>query len=108
VINFWASYCPPCKAEMPLLEQQVGGHSGLRLVLINEGDSPDAARSFLDSAGVHLPALLDSDLGVGRAYGVSALPMTVFVRSDGTIVARHVGQLSGTVLAAELSTLVSQ
>jgi cytochrome oxidase Cu insertion factor (SCO1/SenC/PrrC family) len=108
VINFWASYCPPCKTEMPLLEKQVGGQSAVRLVLIDEGDSLQVARSFLDSVAVHQPALLDSDLKVGRAYGVSALPMTVFVHADGSIAAVHVGQLSEAVLAAELSTLTSQ
>ncbi len=108
VINFWASYCPPCKAEMPLLQQQVGQQSGVRLVLIDEGDSAQAARSFLSAVGVHEAALLDSDLGAGRAYRVSALPMTVFVRADGTISGRQIGQLSESVLAAELSNLASQ
>lgn len=108
VINFWASYCPPCRAEMPLLERQAGARAGVRLALINEGDSAQGARSFLDSAGVHQPSLLDSDLSVGKAYRVSALPTTVFLHADGTIAAIHVGQLDEAVLAAELSTLVSQ
>ncbi len=108
VINFWASYCPPCKAEMPLLQQQVGQQTGVRLVLIDEGDSSQAARSFLVAVGVHQAALLDSDLGAGHEYGVSALPMTVFVRADGTISGRQVGQLSESVLAAQLSNLASQ
>jgi cytochrome oxidase Cu insertion factor (SCO1/SenC/PrrC family) len=108
VINFWASYCPPCKAEMPLLQQLVGRQSGVQLVLINEGDSAQAARSFLSSVGIHQAALLDSDLGVGHAYGVSPLPMTVFVRADGTISGRQIGQLSESVLAAQLSNLTTQ
>jgi len=108
VINFWASYCPPCRAEMPLLQEKAGGQAGLRLILINEGDSAQTARSFLDSVGVHQASLLDSDLSVGKAYRVTALPMTVFLHADGTIAAVHVGQLSEAVLAAELSTLVSQ
>ena len=105
VINFWATYCPPCRAEMPLLQRQLGSQSGVQLVLVNEGDSGRAARDFLDSVGIHQPALLDSDLGVGHAYGAVALPMTVFVRADGTIAARHLGQLDDTVLAAQLATL---
>jgi peroxiredoxin len=105
VINFWATYCPPCRAEMPLLQRHLGSQSGVQLVLVNEGDSGRAARDFLDSLGVHQPALLDSDLGVGHAYGAVALPMTVFVRADGTIAARHLGQLDDTVLAAQLATL---
>lgn len=107
VINFWATYCPPCKAEMPLLQKDVGP-SGARLVLINEGDGRDATRSFLGALGIHQAALLDADLSAGRAYGVSALPMTVFIRSDGTIDRRQIGQLDERVLAAELSNLASQ
>ena len=105
VINFWASYCPPCRAEMPMLERVVGAQSTVRLVLVDEADSGAVAANFLRSAGVSQPALLDSDLSVGRQYGAIALPTTVFVRADGTIAGRQVGQLDESVLAAELATL---
>jgi cytochrome oxidase Cu insertion factor (SCO1/SenC/PrrC family) len=105
VINFWATYCPPCRAEMPLLQRHLGSQSGVQLVLVNEGDSGRAASDFLDSVGIHQPALLDSDLSVGHAYGAVALPMTVFVHADGSIAARHLGQLDDAVLAAQLATL---
>jgi cytochrome oxidase Cu insertion factor (SCO1/SenC/PrrC family) len=105
VINFWASYCPPCRAEMPLLQRLVGQRSDMQLVLVDEGDGSQAARSFLASVGLNQAALLDADLSVGRAYGAIALPTTVFVRADGTIAARHIGQLDEGVLAAQLTTL---
>jgi cytochrome oxidase Cu insertion factor (SCO1/SenC/PrrC family) len=108
VINFWASYCPPCKAEMPLLQQGVGAQPGVRLVLINEGDGAQSARAFLNSVGIRQQSLLDADLVAGRSYGVTALPLTVFVKADGTISGRHVGQLDERVLSAELSILTSQ
>lgn len=108
VINFWASYCPPCKAEMPLLQQGVGAQPGVRLVLINEGDGVQSARAFLSAVGIRQQSLLDADLAAGRAYGVTALPLTVFVKADGTIAGRHVGQLDERVLSAELSILTSQ
>jgi cytochrome oxidase Cu insertion factor (SCO1/SenC/PrrC family) len=108
VINFWASYCPPCRAEMPLLQRRVGALTTVRLVLINEGESSKAARDFLSSIGIQQAALLDSDLRVGRAYGVLPLPTTVFVRADGTIAGRQVGQLDDPVLAAWLSNLITQ
>lgn len=107
VINFWASYCPPCKAEMPMLEKDVGP-SKARLVLVDEGEGSDRAQAFLKDLGVDQPALLDVDSSVGRAYGLSALPMTVFVRADGTIDRRQIGQLDEGVLTAELSILTSQ
>ncbi len=106
VVNFWASYCPPCRAEMPMLVRDVGG-SKATLVLIDEGDSAEAATAFLRALGVEQPSLLDQDLSVGRAYGVSALPMTVFVSPDGTVAARNVGQLDERVLQAQL-TLMGQ
>ena len=108
VINFWASYCPPCRAEMPLLQRMVGALTTVRLVLVNEGDTSQGARDFLSSLGIQQAALLDSDLGVGRAYGVVPLPTTVFVRADGSIAGRQVGELDDRVLAAWLSTLTTQ
>jgi cytochrome oxidase Cu insertion factor (SCO1/SenC/PrrC family) len=108
VINFWASYCPPCKAEMPLLDRSVGPRSGARLVLIDEGDTGQSTRAFLDGLGIHRAALLDSDLSVGHSYGIFMLPMTVFVRADGTIDRRQVGQVDQAVLETELSNLTSR
>ncbi|MEP6753032.1 MAG: redoxin family protein [Candidatus Dormiibacterota bacterium] len=108
VINFWASYCPPCRAEMPLLQRRVTGSSDVRLVLIDEGDSAQSAREFLSAAGIQQSALLDSNLAVGRAYGVVPLPTTVFVRADGSIAGRQVGELDDRVLAAWLSTLTTK
>jgi cytochrome oxidase Cu insertion factor (SCO1/SenC/PrrC family) len=108
VINFWATYCPPCRAEMPLLQKRVGATSGVQLVLINEGEGSQAARDYLQGLGLHDPSLLDSDLSVGHAFGAIALPTTVFVAADGTIVARHIGQLDDGVLAAEISNLAAK
>lgn len=107
VINFWASYCPPCKAEMPLLDRYVGAQSNARLVLIDEGESEQATQAFLNGIGIDRVALLDSDLSVGHAYGIYELPMTVFVRADGTIDRRQIGQLDAGVLQTELSNLTS-
>jgi len=107
VINFWATYCPPCKAEMPLLKTAVP-RAGARLLLINEGESPAMANAFLAQIGMGQPSLLDPDLTVGRQYGLSALPMTIFVRADGTIDRKQIGQLDERVLESELSILVTQ
>jgi peroxiredoxin len=108
VINFFATYCPPCREEMPLLARSVGAQPGTRLLLVNEGDSRDATRAFLDGLGIRQAALLDSDTRVLRSYGLFALPTTIFVRADGTIDRRQVGELQEGVLASELSNLSSQ
>jgi thiol-disulfide isomerase/thioredoxin len=108
VINFWATYCPPCRAEMPMLQQRVDLSGSVRLVLIDEGDGRQQALDFLNGLGIHQPALLDSDLKVGHAYGAIAFPTTVFVRADGSIALRHIGQLDERVLDAQLSNLTTQ
>ena len=108
VINFWAAYCAPCRAEMPMLQRVVGAQATAQLVLVNEGDSASAASAFLSSLGIRQPTLLDSDLAVGRAYGAIGLPITVFVRADGSIDARQIGQLDERALVAELSKLGGQ
>jgi cytochrome oxidase Cu insertion factor (SCO1/SenC/PrrC family) len=108
VINFWATYCPPCRAEMPMLDKALAAHPRVRLVLVDEGESSAGARAFLDAIGVHRPALLDAELAASRAYGVAALPTTFFVNADGTIDRKQTGQLDARVLAAELSVLSSQ
>src|SRR5258708_24975829 len=74
VINFWATYCPPCRAEMPLLQRLVGQRSDIRLVLGDEGDGGQAARSFLGSDGPRQAAVLDPDPRRVHAYGASAFP----------------------------------
>jgi hypothetical protein len=93
---------------MPLLARSVGAQPGTRLLLVNEGDSRDATRAFLDGLGIRQAALLDSDTRVLRSYGLFALPTTIFVRADGTIDRRQVGELQEGVLASELSNLSSQ
>jgi hypothetical protein len=93
---------------MPLLQRRVGSTSGIKLVLIDEGDSGQAARDFLSSTGIAQAALLDSDLKVGLAYGVVPLPTTVFVRAEGSIAGRQVGEMDDRVLAAWLSNLATR
>jgi len=105
VINFWATYCPPCRAEMPMLQRVMNGQSSVKLVLIDEGDGRAAALNFLGGVGITQEALLDSDLSVGHQYGAIALPTTVFVNADGSIAGRQIGQLDERYLTAELTTL---
>jgi cytochrome oxidase Cu insertion factor (SCO1/SenC/PrrC family) len=107
VINFWATTCPPCRVEMPMLRDQVS-RAGFTLLLVNEGQDASAVREFLAGIGLRESALLDPDLSVGRQYGVIALPTTVFLKAGGTIDRKQIGQLNERVLAAELSALASQ
>ncbi|MDQ7030680.1 MAG: redoxin domain-containing protein [Ardenticatenia bacterium] len=86
IVNFWATWCPPCRAEMPALQRiaQRYEQQGLTVILVNQGESPGRVRDFLNSLGITLPTLLD-DGRAAQVYRVRGLPTTVFVRPDGRI-----------------------
>jgi cytochrome c biogenesis protein CcmG, thiol:disulfide interchange protein DsbE len=84
VINLWASWCQPCRSELPAM-QRLADRAGdrLRVVGVDTGDGRDAAASFGADTGVALPTLYDRDKALMNALGRSALPVTVFVDAAG-------------------------
>jgi cytochrome c biogenesis protein CcmG/thiol:disulfide interchange protein DsbE len=95
LINFWATWCAPCKEEMPLLEsisKEYG--SNLRVIVINEGDSLSEVREFIEKEKLNLQVLLDKDKQVGDLYKVGGYPTSVFIDKDGVIQAIFLGELS--------------
>ncbi|MFO7190083.1 MAG: TlpA disulfide reductase family protein [Pseudomonadota bacterium] len=90
MLNFWASWCGPCRQEMPLLEQMHKRYSALGFTLLGvnvEANTEDAER-FLEATPVSFPILFDKDSKVSRLYNVSAMPSTVFIDRKGNV--RHV------------------
>jgi len=87
MINFWASWCAPCRKEMPLLEELHDRYeqAGFTLFGVNVEQNPEAAQKFLDDVGVTFPILFDPDSTASRAYQVSAMPTTVMVDRDGNV-----------------------
>jgi peroxiredoxin len=92
VINLWTSWCPPCREEMPAIEQVYGQYKGqgLEVLAVNSTfqDDEQAAAEFVQELGLTFPILLDRDGAVSRRYRLQALPTTFFVDRRGTI--RHV------------------
>jgi thiol-disulfide isomerase/thioredoxin len=84
VINLWASWCGPCRGELPAM-QRLADRAGdrLRVVGVDTGDGRDAAASFGTDTGVALPTLYDSDKALMNALGRTALPVTVFLDAAG-------------------------
>ncbi len=88
VLNFWATWCQPCRQEMPAMERVARSSDAVFLAIDLQEDGAKA-RSFLDSLGItHLQPLLDLDGAVTRRYGVVALPQTFFIDAQGVI--RHI------------------
>lgn len=107
LVNFFATWCGNCRAELPLLERTwAQGHAqGLSVVTVDFNDGGDA-RGFLRSNGVQFPALLDPSSSVGHAYLVTDLPVTYFIGRDGRVARVFHGQLSDATLSDALNGLL--
>lgn len=106
VINFWATWCPPCKAELPLLQRTFGQNQQVNFLAISVKEEKETVRAFLQAESLQLPVALDSDGTVLEAFQVRGLPTTIFLNADGVIVGRHLGGLTETSLQEYLDTLL--
>jgi cytochrome c biogenesis protein CcmG/thiol:disulfide interchange protein DsbE len=102
VVNVFASWCIPCRAEHPLLEA-LKAETGVRLFGINHSDAPENARAFLAELGNPYDAIgADRDRRVSIDWGVYGVPETFVVDAKGTITFKHVGPLTPEAIEAEL------
>lgn len=94
VVNLWATYCAPCRAEMPAFQAVSDDLAGaVRFIGVNEGDDAPSARKFLDEVGVSFDQYLDEDGALSAALGVTGLPATVVVDEQSHVVTIHSGAL---------------
>lgn len=90
MINFWATWCGPCRQEMPLLDDLYARYNrvGFNLLGVNIDDDARRAMQMVEELGVNFPVLFDDSKEVSRLYQVEAMPVTVLVDRQGTV--RHV------------------
>lgn len=105
LINFWATYCTPCRAEMPLLQRMADQYPKLVLLLVDERDSTPAARTFATELHIHSAVLLDIDGKAADLYRIPGLPTTIFVRTDGTVEGRYIGQTTEQILQPHIAAI---
>lgn len=106
VINLWASWCGPCRREMPALRQAQIDHPEITFVFVNQGETSVAIREYLGKERMVLAnVVLDTGSGMGRTLGSRALPTTFFFDRSGKVVARRLGEVSAATLADELGAL---
>jgi peroxiredoxin len=92
MINFWATWCGPCRQEMPLLDELYSRYErvGFNLLGVNIDDDSNRAMEMINELGVSFPVLFDATKEVSRLYQVDAMPVTVIVDREGNV--RHVHQ----------------
>jgi cytochrome c biogenesis protein CcmG, thiol:disulfide interchange protein DsbE len=108
VLNFWASWCPPCRAEARDLERawQAYRERGVVFLGVDIQDSEPEARVFLHEFGVTYPNILDAANEIAVTYGISGIPTTIFIDRDGRIAGHRVGPLSEQQLVARVEELL--
>ena len=93
LLNFWATWCGPCRAEMPYLQQvyEEWSGKGLEVLAINIGESPSEVKRFLQTYNLSLPVLLDTKEATARKYNITGIPTTFFIDKDGIIQEKIIG-----------------
>lgn len=107
VVNFWATWCPPCKAEMPLMEQQYQQHrqAGLVILGVDLQESPAAVRAWTGDR-FHWSFVIDSGGRLADLYNLEGVPSHVFIDRAGIVQSIRVGDLSATDMAADLARIL--
>lgn len=105
LVNLWASWCGPCRKEMPILQAAYHRYGDqVQFVGLDTRDSADSAAKFLHEVGVTYPQLADSDAVALKGLRIPGLPVTVILRADGSLYKQHIGAFKG----SELETLLDK
>ncbi len=107
VINLWATWCPPCRREMPVLQQAQQNNPNVGFVFVNQGEHEAVIEQYLSKESLLLENVVaDSKAVLGQLAGSRALPTTLFIAADGRIVDAHLGELSSAKLKSKLNRLM--
>jgi peroxiredoxin len=107
VLNFWATWCPPCRVEMPYFESTAALHAGEVAILgLNQAESAATIAAYARDHGLTYPLLVDADMKVNNLYGVLNLPTTVFIDHNGIVREVLIGTINQGVLAERIEELM--
>jgi thiol-disulfide isomerase/thioredoxin len=109
-INFWASWCPPCRAENPDIETVYNAHKdgdGLVLLAAAIGEGRDAVAGYMQRADLHYPVGTDSDTQIAADYRVLGIPTHVFIDREGIVRDIRVGAMSKKTMEKKVSAIVA-
>jgi cytochrome c biogenesis protein CcmG, thiol:disulfide interchange protein DsbE len=106
LVNFWATWCIPCRQEMPAIAQAYAEHrgQGFTVLEVNEQESPEAIRSFADQVGELPPVVLDRDGAVMRQYHLQGLPDSFLIDRQGIVHALSYGPITEQTIATYIDS----
>jgi peroxiredoxin len=95
-LNFWGTWCPPCKKEMPYINNQYHQYKdkGVQVLTVDINESPLAVQQFANRLKLDFPIMIDTDEEVMNTYGVDLLPATILIDEKGKVVGIHTGELT--------------
>jgi len=106
VLNAWASWCIPCRREMPLLVKAARANPTVQFVFLNISEGPVAVETFEKTLGIKIPnVLLDPEAKLSDPLRIQGLPVTLFYDAEGRLVNRHIGEIKAEELATLLEAL---
>jgi thiol-disulfide isomerase/thioredoxin len=106
VINLWATWCPPCRREMPMMAQVAASSQAVDFVFANQGEGREAILRYLSREKIELETiLLDQFIDLSRHYGAPGLPATLFIGADGVLQHAHLGEISREILQSKIARL---
>ncbi|MCP4359286.1 MAG: TlpA family protein disulfide reductase [Chloroflexi bacterium] len=109
VLNFWASWCAPCRVEMPHLQQASVKYNGRAAIIgVNQGESARTVTDFAAEQGVTYPLLVDSDMTINQLYDVRGLPTTLFIDAEGVVREVVIGTVTQAVLEDRVESLLAE
>lgn len=115
VVNFWASWCNPCKVEMPFFQEATNKYnnsdSDIEILMVNLTDgfqeTEDKANKFLKDNNYNMNVLYDLDSSASKAYYISAIPRTIFVTKNGDLLYDHIGLMDSDALNKGINDLLN-
>lgn len=113
ILNFWASWCGPCKSEMPDFNEAYAAYGeDIHFLMVNLTDGSretvESASSFIEEQGYNFPILFDSDYSASITYSVSSIPTTYFIDSEGYLAAHAMGAIDSSVLQQGIDMIFSK
>lgn len=106
-LNFWATWCPPCKEEMPEIENLYQGtkDSDLVIVAVEIGEPLNTVKPFIETNKYNFKILLDLDQSVATKYNITSIPTSYFIDTEGYIISKHVGSMNIDQMKTYIKTL---